>query len=80
MSEDFGMDEDMESPLSPNSIAMILGNLFRKDTNGEPIDFYLRRTRLLNSQHNTAEFTQKMEKLRAQIEVLLAVHTFKCYY
>lgn len=71
MAANFDMEEEEDSPLSPNSIAMILGNLFRKESNGDPIDFYIRRTRLLNSQQNPTEFNQKIEKLRTQTEVLL---------
>lgn len=71
MAANFDMEEEEDSPLSPNSIAMILGNLFRKESNGDPIDFYIRRTRLLNSQLNPTEFNQKIEKLRTQTEVLL---------
>ena len=57
-----------ESPLTPNSRALILCNLFRKESNGDPIDFYYRRSRFINHAQKV-EFNEKYEKLKAQIEV-----------
>lgn len=72
MSEDFVLEED--NPLSPSSVAMILNNLFRKESNGDPIDFYLRRSRL-RSRQSDEDLITKLEKLKTVIEVI----SFLCH-
>lgn len=67
MAEDIDMEED--NPLSPNSITMILCNLFCKESSGDPIDFYLRRNRYFGSPSKNIAFNDKFEKLKIQIEV-----------
>lgn len=61
MAEDIEMEDE-------NFLELILSNLFRKDSNGEAIDFYLRRTRL--GRQDNVEKDEKFKKLKEQIEVL----------
>ena len=61
------IDRDENTPMTPNSLAMILGNLFRKESNGDPIEFYVRRTRFC--QKNIVELEGKCSRLNEQIEV-----------
>lgn len=63
----FPMAEDIEME-DENFLELILSNLFRKDSNGEAIDFYLRRTRL--GRQDNVEQDEKFKKLKEQIEVV----------
>jgi hypothetical protein len=63
----FPMAKDIEME-DENFLELILSNLFRKDSNGEAIDFYLRRTRL--GRQDNVEQDEKFKKLKEQIEVV----------
>ena len=63
----FSMAEylDMEDE---NLLEVILSNLFRKESNSDLIDFFLRRTAI--HRQNNVEHDGKFKKLKEQIEVL----------
>ena len=60
-------EEEMEIPMSPSSIAMILSNLFRRE-DGEPMDFYVRKIRL-QGRPDKEELLLKLYKLKEDIDV-----------
>ena len=64
MAED-NQDIEMEDE---NFLKIILSNLFRKESNGDAIEFFLRRTRL--GRQNNVEQDEKFKKLKEKIEVL----------
>ena len=68
MAEALDMEEDSDYSLSPNTMSLILSNLFRKESNGDPIDFFLRKTRIIG-RSNKAELDEKLDKLKETIEV-----------
>lgn len=47
---------------------MLLSNLFRKESNGDVIEFYMQRNRFRLFE-NSVELGEKYEKLKEQIEV-----------
>ena len=52
-------------PLSPRSINVVLGNLFRKESDGSPIDFYIRRLLIADNE----ELMTAFEVLKKKIQV-----------
>jgi hypothetical protein len=62
------INKEENNPLTPSCLAMILNNLFRKESNGDPIEFYMRRTRFCHHENNL-ELEGKCSKLKEQIEV-----------
>ena len=64
------MDEDQvdESPLSPDSLALVLSNIFRKESNGEPMEFYFRKARIFGREDNK-NFVNRLEVLKTEIQV-----------
>ncbi|XP_046437261.1 uncharacterized protein LOC124188577 isoform X1 [Daphnia pulex] len=61
------INKEENNPLTPSCLAMILNNLFRKESNGDPIEFYMRRTRSCHHENNL-ELEGKCSKLKEQIE------------
>lgn len=45
MDEDQVEDDSQDCPLSPNSLALVLGNMFRKEGDGQSMEFYFRKAR-----------------------------------
>lgn len=64
-------DSEMEDA---NFIEMILSNLFRKESNGDAIEFFVKRKRLGNS-YNHPQLQNKLKKLKHQIEVQQLIHS-----
>lgn len=52
-------------PLSPRSVSLVLGNLFRKELDGSPIDFFIRK--LLIADNN--EHLEELETIKINIQV-----------
>ncbi|KAI9555843.1 hypothetical protein GHT06_018360 [Daphnia sinensis] len=62
---DVEMEESM--PLTPKTVEVLLGNLFRKESNGDAIEFYMQRNHFSRFE-NSGELEKKYEKLKEQIE------------
>ncbi|KAK4023403.1 hypothetical protein OUZ56_008815 [Daphnia magna] len=61
------VDIEESMPLTPNTMNMLLSNLFRKESNGDVIEFYMQRNRFRLFE-NSVELGEKYEKLKEQIE------------
>lgn len=62
------INREENTPLTLSCLSMILSNLFRKESNGDPIEFYMRRSRFCQHENNV-ELEDKCNKLKEQIEV-----------
>ncbi|XP_059352204.1 uncharacterized protein LOC130688185 isoform X2 [Daphnia carinata] len=62
-------DSDIEESmtLTPNTLEVVLSNLFRKESNGDAIEFYMQRNRFCHLE-NSVELEEKYGKLKEQIE------------
>ncbi len=65
-------DEEAEEdcPYSPNTIAEILNHLFRRESDTQPFDFYVRFDRFLG-RPDYHELVKKFDQLKLDIQVTL---------
>jgi len=61
-------EEAEECPYSPNTIAEILNHLFRRDSDTQPFDFYVKFDRFLGRPDNQ-ELVKKFDQLKLDIQV-----------
>lgn len=58
-------------PLSLTSVKLILGNLFRKESDGGPVEFFIRRLLVPEDEQHLSTYERIKKNIEVQFQIIL---------